>query len=174
MRIAVTGTHRVGKSTLIEALSERLPGYRVIDEPYQLLEEEGHEFSDPPGIADFEVQLRRSLAMIDELPRDAIVDRCPLDFVAYLRALDDEYDLEPWLEQLRDAMETFDRVVVVTIEAPDRVVVSASEDRRLRSEVDAQIRSLVIEDALGIGVEAIEVTGSIDTRADQVVRAMRR
>ncbi|WNG14975.1 hypothetical protein [Cystobacter fuscus] len=40
MRIAVTGTHWVGKSTLLEELGERLTEYRVVDEPYHLLEEE--------------------------------------------------------------------------------------------------------------------------------------
>lgn len=59
MRIAFSGAHRVGKSTLIEALAARLPGYRTYDEPYHLLEEEGHDFSDPPTPEDFERQLRR-------------------------------------------------------------------------------------------------------------------
>lgn len=174
MRIAISGTHRVGKSTLIEALAEHLPAYRVIDEPYALLEEEGHELSDPPTIEDFEVQLGRSLEIAEDLPRDALVDRCPLDFLAYLRALDDEYDIDPWLDAVRDAMATFDLVVAVRIESPDRITVSSSEDRHLRSDVDMQIRALVLEDALGLGVEAIEVRGSVDDRVTDVRRAMSR
>jgi predicted ATPase len=171
MRIAVSGTHRVGKSTLIEALAERL-AYPVIDEPYALLEEEGHEFSDPPTVEDFEVQLAKALEMIDELPRHAVIDRCPLDFVAYLRALDDDY--EPDVEALRDAMDAFDLVVVVGIESPDRIVVSSSEDRHLRSAVDTLIRALVLEDGLGLELDAIEVTGSVESRVDQVIRATKR
>ena len=47
MRIAVSGTHRAGKSTLVRDLADQLRGYRVVDERYRLLEEEGFEFSDP-------------------------------------------------------------------------------------------------------------------------------
>ena len=43
MRIAVSETHRAGKSTLVEDLAEWLRGHRVVDEPYHLLEEEGFE-----------------------------------------------------------------------------------------------------------------------------------
>jgi len=171
MRIAISGTHRVGKSSLIEALAARLPGYRVVEEPYAVLEEEGYEFSDPPTSEDFEVQLRRSIEMVGDAPRDALVDRCPLDFVAYLRALDDEYEVD--VEALRDAMEAFDLVVVVSIESPDRIVVSASEDRTLRRDVDGQMRAILLDDALDIGVEAFEVTGGLDARVEQVHRAMR-
>jgi predicted ATPase len=170
MRIAISGTHRVGKSTLIEALAARLPSYRVIDEPYHQLEEDGHEFSDPPTVDDFEVQLRRSLELVDDLPRDALVDRCPLDFIAYMRALDDD---EADVDALRDAMATFDLVVVVGIEVPDRITVSSSEDRRLRAAVDAQIRAIVLDDALGLGIEALEVTGTVDERVAHVLRAGR-
>lgn len=172
MRIAISGTHRVGKTTLIEALAARLPGYRVVDEPYALLEDEGHEFSDPPTTDDFEAQLARSLSLAltlaDDLPRDALVDRCPLDFVAYLRVLDADY--EPDLDALREAMDVFDLVVFVPIEAPDRITVPAGEDRRFRTDVDAQLRALVLDDTLGLDIEAIEVTGTIDARVEQVLR----
>ncbi len=171
MRIAISGTHRVGKSTLIEALAARLPRYAVVDEVYTLLEEEGYELSDPPTVEDFEVQLRRSIDRLGDLPRDALVDRCPLDYVAYARALDEDYEVD--VDALRDAMEAFDLVVVVAIEDPDRIAVSASEDRALRRDVDGQIRALVLDDALGLGVEAIEVTGGVAARVEQVIRAMR-
>ena len=43
-------------------------------------------------------------------------------------------------------MESLDLIVVVSIEAPDRIRVPAHEDKRLRLAVDAQIRTLVLED----------------------------
>lgn len=36
MRIAVSGSHRTGKSTLIAELAALLPGYSTVDEPYCL------------------------------------------------------------------------------------------------------------------------------------------
>jgi hypothetical protein len=174
MRIAISGTHRVGKSSLVEELSARLPGYAAIDEVYTTLEEEGYELSDPPAIEDFEAQLRVSIDMASELPRDAIVDRCPLDFVAYLYALDEDYDLDPWRDSIRDAMEQFDLVVLIRIAKRDRFAPASSEDARLRAATDEQMHRLVTSDALGLQVESVEVVGSVDARVEQVLEAMQR
>ena len=59
MRIAISGSHRVGKTTLAEALAAELPGYELVPEPYYLLEEDGHVFAAMPSIEDFELQLAR-------------------------------------------------------------------------------------------------------------------
>lgn len=40
MRIAFTGSHRVGKTTLAEEIAESLPDYEFINEGYLQLEEE--------------------------------------------------------------------------------------------------------------------------------------
>lgn len=177
MRIAVSGTHRVGKTTLLEELSARLPGYRALEEPYQLLEDEGYEFSDPPTVEDFERQLRRSLQLLEELAEegraDVLLDRCPLDFVAYLRALDEDFEIDEWLPELREAMEAIDLIVVVPIEAPDRIAVAAHEDKRLRRAADEQLQTLVLDDPHDLGVGKLEVRGEVDERVRQVLRAMR-
>ena len=49
MRVAFSGTHRTGKTTLIKAVHSRVSRYDFVEEPYRLLEEEGYEFSDPPS-----------------------------------------------------------------------------------------------------------------------------
>ena len=58
MRVAFAGTHRTGKTTLLEAMATCLPEYEVVGEPYRALEDEGYEFSDPPSVEDFKRQLR--------------------------------------------------------------------------------------------------------------------
>ncbi|MEO7091900.1 MAG: AAA family ATPase, partial [Polyangiales bacterium] len=166
MRIAFSGAHRTGKTTLVQALGDALPGYEVIDEPYAALDEEGHDFSDPPTTEDFEVQLRRSLEIVTAAPANALIDRSPLDFVAYLGVSEgDAVDAET----LRAAMGALDLIVLVPIEAPDRIVVAASEDRRLRSAVDEMLSSLVLDDRYGFGVEVLEVNGRVDARVSQVL-----
>ena len=47
MRVGISGTHGTGKTTLAGALCAHLPGHVMADEPYYLLEEEGHEFGVP-------------------------------------------------------------------------------------------------------------------------------
>jgi hypothetical protein len=60
-RVMIGGTHRVGKSTLVQAVADALPRHATVDEPNDQLEEEGYAFSDPPPLEDFEAQLERSL-----------------------------------------------------------------------------------------------------------------
>ncbi len=173
MRLAFSGAHRTGKTTLIEAVAALRAGYEVVEEPYRLLEEEGYEFADPPSQEDFEAQLRRSIEAVAAAPAWALFDRCPLDLVAYLRALDPDYDASGWLPELREAMASIDRVVVLSIETPDRIAIPSSEDRHLRLAVDELIRTLVLDDAYGLDVVAVEVQGSLDERIRQVMRALR-
>jgi hypothetical protein len=172
MRVAFSGSHRVGKTTLIEAVAESRPGYVVLDEPYLSLEEEGHELSDPPCLADFERQLARCLELTRAAPADALLDRCPLDFVAYMETLGEADAAEAFADEIRDAVERLDLIVVVPIEEPERIALAAHEDGRWRRRVDARLRPLVLDDLLGLGTISIEVHGTVRQRARQVRRAI--
>jgi len=174
VRVAFSGSHRTGKTTLLEAVAAHLVTYQTVAEPYWQLEEEGYEFLDPPTMEDFERQLRRSIDAIAELRADTLFDRCPLDFVAYLREIaPDDFDLENWMSEIRTAMASLELVVVVPIEALDRIALSSEHDRRLRRNVDAAIRELVVDDPFELGVPMVEVRGSLDQRVEQVLLALR-
>ena len=171
MRVAFVGSHRVGKTALLEAVHATRPAYEAVEEPYRLLEDEGYEFSDPPTAEDFERQLRCSIAAIDEAGANTLFDRCPLDFVAYLQAIDAS-DADEWLDEIRSAMETLDLIVLVSIESPDRIAVPSHEDRRLRQRVDELLRTLVLDDPHGFGVPTLDVEGTLEQRVSQVLRAL--
>ena len=49
MRIAISGSHVVGKTTLAEALAPALPHYELVPDPYDLLAEDGNEFGEMPS-----------------------------------------------------------------------------------------------------------------------------
>lgn len=166
MRIAVSGAQRVGKSTLIEALAERLPGYVVIDEPYHQLEDEGHELSDPPTREDFEAQLRVSIASLADAPANALLERAPHDFLAYLG---DDLDLDDW-PGLRAAADRLDLIVVVPVEAPDRIALPAHESGAWRARIDEAVQAIVLDDRCELGVRSIEVRGDVAARVEQVLR----
>ena len=95
MRIAICGSHLVGKTTLAQALAGALPGHELVPEPYHLLEEEGYEFTEMPSVDDFERQLERSLSCLQESGANALFDRCPLDILAYLSAHRDADAVNP-------------------------------------------------------------------------------
>ena len=69
MRIGISGTHGTGKTTLAEALSAHLPGHLTADEPYYLLEDEGHEFAFPPSPDDYRALLARALQSLSAQPQ---------------------------------------------------------------------------------------------------------
>jgi AAA domain len=87
MRVGISGTHGTGKTTLAGALCAHLPGHVMADEPYYLLEEEGHEFGFPPSPEDYRALLARSLQSLSSPPLlpGVVFDRTPLDYLAYLR-----------------------------------------------------------------------------------------
>jgi predicted ATPase len=170
MRIAVAGTHAVGKSTLAAELARALPSYRVVEEAYYQLDAEGHLFADPPSLEDFEVQLERSLRCVREEQGDVIFDRSPADYLAYLLAHREAAHVAPgdWLQQLRESFATLDLIVFVPIERPDRIAVPR-EEGRLRRRVDRLLREALVEDGWGLGGEVMIVRGAPDERAKQVI-----
>lgn len=178
MRIAVTGTHRVGKSTLIESLEERLPDYRVVDEPYLLLEEDGYEFASPPCLEDFIEQLRRSMDLLkdEEGARNVLFDRCPLDFLGYLLTHEDSasFDQEEWLARIRSTTQTLDLVVFVPIEERARIQLPAHEDPELRAAVDEKLAWMLLDDPFELGVEVLPVQGPRAARVTQVLERLGR
>jgi predicted ATPase len=178
MRIAVTGTHRVGKSTLIEALEDRLTEYQAVDEPYLLLEEEGYEFASPPCLEDFLEQLRRSMELLEdeEGARNVLFDRCPLDFLGYLLTHEesDSFDLEEWLARIRSTLQTLDLVVFVPIEERDRIQLPAHEDPEQRVAVDEKLAWMLLDDPFELGVEVLPVHGSRTARVTQVLERLGR
>lgn len=175
MRIAVSGSHRTGKSTLVEDLCRSLPGHVSVDEPYRALEEEGHPFHESPSLEDFELQLERSIRSLWERSPNQIFDRCPADFLAYLATHPDQhaFDIEHWMSRVRDAMESLDLVVLVPIEQPDRIQLSAEDRPKWRRLVADELRTLLLDDALDLGVTCLEVRGGARERLHQVLEHLR-
>ena len=88
MRVAISGAHATGKSTLAADLARQLPRHLVVDELYHTMVAEGYDFPAEPTAEDFEAMLQRSSASLHDMQsRDVIFDRCPVDYLAYLAAL---------------------------------------------------------------------------------------
>lgn len=118
MRIAVSGTHGVGKSTLIDEFLRTHAEFVHEPEPYTVLVEDfGEEFSDEPDVEDFRRQLEFS---IDRLRQHApgekvIYERCPVDFLAYIDALE-PMSVEALLGPVSHAMQNLDLIVYLPLD----------------------------------------------------------
>jgi len=171
MRIAISGTHFSGKSSLVQALSEALPQYTTVDEPYHLLQEEGYEFAELPSIEDFELQLERAIESLEETLPNVIFDRSPADILGYLLSHSDAeaFNLEEWLPRVQTAIKKLDLVVFLPIEEPDRIVLPRSQDAAYRQRVDEKLREVILENIFDFEVDVLEVSGNPQTRIELVL-----
>jgi hypothetical protein len=170
VRIAISGAHYAGKTTLAENLIEKYPSFELVEEPYHLMEEDGHHFSSPPTIEDYEDQLAYAMKLVDESDEDSIFDRSPLDFVAYalLHPDRDLFDLEEWIPRFSKTMQKIDVIIFVPLEEENPIDLPASEDEILRERVDEKLRDIWIDNPFDFEVLVLEVFGDQGQRVKQV------
>jgi len=166
MRIAVSGTHGVGKSTLIEEFVRRHPEFTHEPEPYTVMVEDlGEEFSAEPCVEDFRRQLNFNIGRLSQHAADdnVIYERCPVDFVAYIHALEPQ-SAEVLLESIPHAMRQLDLIVYIPLDATSGEV----EFPKLQRAVDRRLSAIFREDEFGIigstNASVVEVEGPTDHR----------
>lgn len=180
MRIAVTGSHGTGKTTLIEDLAKAAKQLDAVPEPHFVFESDA-AFVDGPNVDDFEKQLNQSCDLILELSmdRDLIFDRCPIDFLAYLDVVSDAEGCE-WtpsakqLARVERAMRTFDVIIFVPVLDDDEITVNI-EHPKLRREIDARLKSMLLDDDLGLfedGPPLLEIFGSREQRVAKALAGL--
>ncbi|HVV68545.1 MAG TPA: AAA family ATPase [Gammaproteobacteria bacterium] len=86
MRIAVSGTHFIGKSTLIADFIQKYPDYIDVNEPYDELQDiKTMELALEPSLDSLLEELDYSILQLNRYAneKNIIYDRCPIDFIAY-------------------------------------------------------------------------------------------
>lgn len=165
MRIVIAGAHKVGKTTLAEELLEYLPGYTLEIEPYYQLEAAGYEFSENPTAEDFIEQFNYSAKLVSKSSDNVIFDRCVIDILAYLHVIDPGRNIQLLFETAQTIITGIDLFVFVPIEEPDLIPDHQTHLPKLRGLVND-----LLHDWIGdFGIEAIEVSGILSNRRDQVL-----
>lgn len=166
MRIAVSGTHHIGKSTLIDEFVRAHPDFTHEPEPYTVMVEDlGEEFSAEPSVEDFQRQLQFNLDRLRQHgPAEQVIyERCPLDFLAYIDALDPN-GVEELLEPIAEAMQHLDLIVYLPLD--DNWL--DSEMPKLQKAVDRRLSAIFREDVFGVlsscSARIIEASGSTAQR----------
>ena len=194
MRIAISGTHCIGKSTLIDEFLRVYPEFVHEPEPYTVLVEDyGEEFSQEPRVEDFHRQLEFNVERLKLHKSEArvIYERCPIDFLAYIAVLDPKYT-ETVLDHVLDGLKHVDLIVYLPLnDDGDNIDAEAEPNRRqvaalqggdpfpkLRKAVDRRLSAIYREDAFGItsscDVVVEEATGSTDQRLRTIKTILRR
>ncbi len=185
MRIAVSGTHCSGKTTLIEEFLRVHPDFAHEPEAYTaLVEDYGEEFSSEPGGDDFYRQLEFNVERLGRYTAGerVIFERCPVDYLAYLLALkdlkreDDDALVETAQTMILEAIRNLDLIVFLPLNKTDRIESPDSEDPKLRRAVDSRLVAIFCEDELGVVSSGspviVEASGSTSQRLRIVEDAM--
>ncbi|WP_062296184.1 ATP/GTP-binding protein [Demequina maris] len=177
MRIVVSGTHASGKSTLISDFASRHPEYEVLGDPFEELADEGYVDLDA---ALFRAQLEIAALRLEEAAEgsNVIAERGPMDFVAYLEALDrlerrgrSSASSRAGLARAEAVADRIDLWVLLPLDDGDPIAVGEDEDPELRAAMNDALLDLADEAGLA-GAVVIELTGDPKARLVMLERAV--
>lgn len=174
MRIAVSGTHFMGKSTLIEDFINKHPHYKCESEPYYKLQDETvMELSLEPSLESFLEQLDYSITQLNEYANEQniIFDRCPVDFLAYAMCvleqdcLDiNESEVSEKFDDVKEALNNLDLIIFLPI-TNENPIEYTEEDADYRRAVDTCFKKIYRDDLYDIfpsyrHPQIIEISGN--------------
>ena len=164
LRIAVSGTHGVGKSTLIDEFLRVHPDFVHEPEPYTVLVEDfGEEFSEEPNAEDLRRQLEFNIDRLRQhTPEEKVIyERCPVDFLAYIDVLEPG-SVDALLGPISEAMHNLDLIVYLPLEDGQTI---ESEYPKLQKAVDRRLTKMLLDDDLGIiSTRVVQAKGSTAQR----------
>lgn len=186
MRIAISGTHCSGKSTLAEDFLAAHRDYLHEPEPYEWLEEVyGEASAEEPTAEDFLRQLELSVERLRSHGPGAsvVAERSPIDFLAYLLALTDLGRTGRDCEMIASAVElaasgiaSIDLLVVLPLNERDRIIAPEPEDLALREAMNDRLVDLITTDDYAFfgngSPRVVEITGRREQRLQLLERAV--
>jgi hypothetical protein len=184
MRIAVSGTHCCGKSSLVDEFLRIHPDFTHEPEPYTVLEEEyGEVFGAEPSLDDFNRQLEfnvERLRSYDSGER-VIYERSPVDFLAYMLALNDLRRgvgatrlIENSLGIVTVAIPLLDLIAFLPLDAHEDTggMLSDTEDPELRKAVDSRLGGIFLDNDFGLFTSRHPVVLELRGSAAQRLRTL--
>lgn len=181
MRIAVSGSHGAGKSTLIAAFLERRPDYVHEPEAFETVGDDvdfaGDDGPEPEGLHALIEHTVRTVAAYAPGAR-VVHERSPADYVAYAAASrawprdERRAFVGEHLPAVRAGLACLDVIVLLPLlaERPAR----PGEDERFRRRVDEQLRRVLLDDEhdlLGDGPRVVALSPAPSRWLDEMVRA---
>lgn len=158
MRVAVSGSHGTGKSTLIAAFLEQRPGYAHEPEAFESLADDVDLTpSEGPTADGLRALLDHTLAVVTlHRPGTCVVlERSPVDYLAYAAASRSwppgavAAFLADTIPLVRGGLGSLDLIALVPV-SPEGPRARAGEDRRFRKRVDDALRRALVDDDYGL------------------------
>ena len=170
MKIAIVGSHGVGKTTLFNKLE--LEGVEFIQETARELM--GYMDHSTADMDDKEKGFFQQVALNHQIWREVeherfIADRCVLDYLAYSHGL-------PFYDKLKDQVDFhlerhggYDQIFFIPIEFPLEVDGLRFTDDKYQKEIDERLLGLIQE--YGIPYEII--TGDVEERLEKILNELK-
>lgn len=159
MRIAVSGTHFMGKSTLIDDFIKNHPNYKREIEPYyKLQDEKAMELSLEPSLDSLIEQLDYSIEQLNQCTNEhhIIFDRCPIDFIAYaMCAVDEnetdinENEISERFSDVKDALNNLDLIIFLPM-TKEHIIEYTEENPAYRKMADKCFKKIYRDDLFDI------------------------
>jgi hypothetical protein len=156
MRLAVSGSHGTGKSTLIAALLDSRPDYQHEPEAYEALADEiPLASSEGPSLEGLESLIEHTVAVVASHGTGSrvVFERSPVDYLAYATASHDAWTrasaagfVEAHLPRVRESLRHLDVIAYLPLSPDGPVAARAGEDEAFRSRVDEMLRRALIDD----------------------------
>ncbi len=182
MRIAMSGTHYMGKSTLISDFCKQHIEYQTIEEPYYLLQElQNVDLALIPSLDNLMDELNLSLEQLDENKNEQniIFDRCPIDYLVYASVIlnYDNIDIldSEWSDKFEDIKQSLNHLdIIIFLPISTQHLIDYPEDNpAYRLDSDQQFKLVYREDQFDIfpcfnHPRVIELIGDRATRVQQM------
>ncbi len=152
MRIAISGTHYMGKSTMISDFLKSHPEYPYeIEASFRLQEEEGSEFPAAPILECLLMELDYTIERLNQCAgiTNIIFDRCPVDYIAYAMYISQQDQLDINDNEIAErfplikmALQNLDLIVFLPITKEHLIHHIEDEDIIFRKAVDSCFKKL--------------------------------
>ena len=185
MRVAVSGSHGTGKSTLIAAFVAKRPEYTYEPEAYETLADDVTlSSSEGPDLQSLAALLEHTASVLaGHGPGvSAIFERSPADYLAYAAARRSTTASERaefmrmYVPTVRESIRTLDLIVLLPVSISGPILARPHEDERFRKRVDDKLRRTLIDDDYNLFEDACRpfVLELSPFPAQQLAELMRR
>jgi predicted ATPase len=148
MRLAVSGSHGTGKSTLIAAFLARRPEYLHEPEAYETLGDDVDLASgERPTAEGLQALLEYTARAVSHYPPGArvVFERSPVDYLAYAGRGQAAF-VQEQLPTVRAALRHLDLIVLLPVSPAGPIQARPGEDGRFRRRVDRRLRGALLDD----------------------------
>jgi nicotinamide riboside kinase len=170
MKICITGSQGVGKTTLAQQINKEFPEFQVLPEAARLAVEAGYSL-DLDATMELEMWLILKQIELEKATGDWVADRCFIDLVAYISYLFRHQDalIEVAQRIIGDRLKGYDLVLYLPVEFEIKADGVRFVDKKFQSDVDKIVEWLLHR----YDIRFHRITGNPKERLTQVKKLIK-